>query len=316
MQQQEYEIIEHRKLKHLHVFVIHIIYRNFHMHSDYELIHILDGHATITCRNQRILLNAGDSLILNPYDLHEISSGESGITALILQFSKHFCKDYLPVLSHSIFPYESIGQILPSPVYNDCFVKDLHQLTFDYLNNSDYFAFSCIKNLISVLQLLYLYMDVSIVDENAILARKKKTERMNRITTYIDANYTFPIRLQELADMEGLTVTYFSHFFSENFGITFQDYLTTVRLEHALHLAMNENLSIQLLAELSGFSDSKYLIKAFSQKFGCLLNDYLANPHFSHTTTGEEHNKSAHTLQQILSAKEAAIYLSQADSRT
>ena len=61
---QEFEIIEHHKLKHVNAFLIQIIYRNFHMHSDFELLSVLDGSCLVTLRDCVLSLSPGDSVLI------------------------------------------------------------------------------------------------------------------------------------------------------------------------------------------------------------------------------------------------------------
>jgi YesN/AraC family two-component response regulator len=49
-------------------------------------------------------------------------------------------------------------------------------------------------------------------------------------------HYQHPIRLEEVAKTVGMTPAYLSHFISKNLGVSFQDYLTSLRFEHALRM--------------------------------------------------------------------------------
>ena len=92
---------------------------------------------------------------------------------------------------------------------------------------------------------------------------------MSRLVSYIDANYQFPIRLAEVAETEGVTPTHLSHFFTENFGMSFQQYLNNIRFEHGLRLIDNHTMSIADIAVSSGFSDTKYMTRICMERFGC-----------------------------------------------
>ena len=63
---------------------------------------------------------------------------------------------------------------------------------------------------------------------------EKYMERMLRIINYIDEHYNEPITLQSIAKQEFLSVPYLSKFFSENIGLNFQSYLTSIRLKNAV----------------------------------------------------------------------------------
>ena len=103
---------------------------------------------------------------------------------------------------------------------------------------------------------------------------EKKVQRMSRMLSFLEENHQMQVRLQDLARQEGLTPTYVSHFFSESFGITFQDYLNNIRFERAMGLLRGTAMSVRDIALSSGFSDPKYLNKIFLQKMGCTLMAY------------------------------------------
>ena len=106
-------------------------------------------------------------------------------------------------------------------------------------------------------------MDTAELSETEYTKRKKQNRRIDRITSYISENYQGPIRLSDLAEMEGITTTHLSHFFTENFGMTFQEYLKDKRLECALRMIGDDSLTISEIASSSGFSELKYMTKAF-----------------------------------------------------
>ena len=62
----------------------------------------------------------------------------------------------------------------------------------------------------------------------------KFDERIRQINNYIRANYSQPISLKELADQLYLSNGYLSRFFKRNYGMSFAEYLTNVRLFHAV----------------------------------------------------------------------------------
>ena len=56
-----------------------------------------------------------------------------------------------------------------------------------------------------------------------------KTKKMRSILSYIEANYQEKLLLSDVARHEHLSVTYLLHFFTENFGLNFQEYLSNLR---------------------------------------------------------------------------------------
>lgn len=269
----EYEIIRHSKIRHINAFVINIIYRNFHMHSDFELLLILEGTGAIQIKNDLFVVKTGDALLLNPNEMHEIDTGGKGITAVILQFSRHFGNDYFPFLRNTRFQTGNLKSCFNDKDYQE-FLWTVTRLTASYITGGPLFEFQCVGLLINFLLLCCRNLNYEVLTENDYDEYKRKSDRMNRISSYIDENYLFPIRLKELAQAEHVTATHLSHFFSDNFGVTFQEYLSGKRLEQALRLSADKTLSLAELSDRSGFSDPKYLNKAFREKFGYPFREY------------------------------------------
>lgn len=277
----EYEIVPHSKLRYINVFVIEINYRNFHMHSDFELIIVLDGNGSIKLKNDNLVLKAGDAVLINPNEVHEINSSDNNdLKLIIIQFSRHFCHDYFSLLRNTNFKTANIKSVFKDNYPK--FIKLSINLAVAYIHSNDYFELECINILTNILLLLYKYMDYQVLndDKYAEYERKKKFGRMNRIESFIDENYQYPIRLADIAAKEKITVTHLSHFFTENFGVTFQEYLNSKRLEQALRLAENKDLSLSTISQMSGFSDPKYLLKAFKNRFGYSFKAYRNSANF------------------------------------
>lgn len=301
----EYEIIRHTKLKHIHAFVNNITYRNFHMHSDFELLLVLQGKGRIKVKNDIFAVEEKDVLLINPNEIHEFDAREGSLKLIIIQFSRHFCNDYYPLLRNTYFKTEKLENCFSSDDYHKL-LKLLTDFTDAYIRADAFFAFSCVSLLLQILALCYQNMEYVIMEESEYREHKRKKDRMNRISSYIDENYLYPIRLKDIAETENLSVTHVSHFFTENFGVTFQEYLNSKRLEHALQLTVDKRLSLAAISEMSGFSDAKYLNKAFFNRFSYPFREYNNPPH---TMSQEEPKAGPGALQQICSTEESLAFI-------
>ena len=100
--------------------------------------------------------------------------------------------------------------------------------------------------------------------------------RINRITDYIIEHHQERIALDDVAALENITSYHASHFIKKMLGISFQDYLSNVRFDHALQLIHQTDLSILDICLESGFSSSHYLNQMFQKTFGCTTKEYIA----------------------------------------
>ncbi len=106
------------------------------------------------------------------------------------------------------------------------------------------------------------------------LDKQLKENRVERIVNYIDENYRQKITLAKLAEMENISTTYLSHFFTKTFGVSFHVYLSRLRFEKALVLLRNKSFPLVDICMNCGFSDTRYLEAACRRTFGCSVSEY------------------------------------------
>ena len=265
---QEYEFVRYSRLHHIKVFLNKIQYRNYHTHNAFEIFLVLDGEGTLSLQNEIIKLMPGSIIIINPYEPHEIQTGNEAVLGLFLQVSRHFCKDYFPYFSNLSF----------SNRYLSGNITELREVIFQiascYLEAKPLFEIELVSLVGGLFCRLMKDFKVNVLNEHNHSLREKKNQRMKRITAYINDHYTEPIRLSELADIEGLTATHISHLFKDYYGITFQNYLTNLRFEKAITFILNTRLSQMDIALSCGFSDAKYLSSIIKKRLGCNLSEY------------------------------------------
>lgn len=91
--------------------------------------------------------------------------------------------------------------------------------------------------------------------------------RIQNIMEYIDENYQQKIYLSDIAAREHLNVYYLSHFFKDKTGISFQQYLSNVRLKKAYWQIENTTQNITTIALDCGFPNVKALNKMFKEVY-------------------------------------------------
>ena len=117
-----------------------------------------------------------------------------------------------------------------------------------------------------------------------ILERNRQTGRedvVEKAIAYLQSNYGNPnISAQYLADKYHITPSYFSRLFHEKCGCTFPDYLAALRIERSRELLLErENLSIQEICELVGYSNASYFTTSFKKKYGMTPGQFRRSQH-------------------------------------
>lgn len=271
---QEYEIIHHTTMQNLKIFLVNLQYREPHIHGDFELCYILDGSALFRSREQEIQLNKGDFVFLNSCQLHEIFSRKNqSAFILAIQISSGFCKEYFPSISDLDFTFCSGSQYLPEPLPHT-FAALLIRLACLYFQKENGFEFKCISLLNLIFYHLIHFLPCQLPDGTETSKKDTRNLRIQKLAHYIEDHYTEKLLLTDLARKEGLTVSYLSHFFKDNFQMSFQSYLAGRRCEKARSLLLLTNRNLLDICMESGFSDIKYMTTAFRTRYGCSPKEY------------------------------------------
>ena len=87
------------------------------------------------------------------------------------------------------------------------------------------------------------------------------------------------IKLNDLANIAGLSPNYFSHLFKKNNGISLWDYITAKRIEKAINiLRHNRELTILEIALECGFNNTTNFNKAFKKQKCLTPSEFRKNP--------------------------------------
>ena len=92
---------------------------------------------------------------------------------------------------------------------------------------------------------------------------------IQRAKAYIHQNYMLDISLEQVSRHVNMSPNYFSSVFAEVAGVHFIDYVTGVRITHALELLMNDSIPIYTVCEKVGYRNSRYFSQIFRTAIGC-----------------------------------------------
>ncbi len=96
---------------------------------------------------------------------------------------------------------------------------------------------------------------------------------------YMLANPSASISLRTFAEKFGITESYFSHLFHENAGVSFKQYLTSLRMECAKRLLSEGELSVIDVGFECGFVSPSQFSRSFKMHTGMTPSAYRAKKH-------------------------------------
>ena len=102
----------------------------------------------------------------------------------------------------------------------------------------------------------------------------EKKDIIAEVKEYIASNYTKDISMVEAAELFYVNPYYLSHLFKKKTGVTFQSYLTNLRIERAKKLLEDTDMKIYEICEFSGYSNNNHFIKIFTKIVGIKPSEY------------------------------------------
>lgn len=103
----------------------------------------------------------------------------------------------------------------------------------------------------------------------------EQTQLIERAVRYITTHFTEPITQTDVAEALGVTPAYLSSVFHEEKGESYSKFLVRLRMtQAALLLKSNPSLTIQQVAEQTGYASDKHFIGVFKKYFGATPNEY------------------------------------------
>lgn len=102
----------------------------------------------------------------------------------------------------------------------------------------------------------------------------KEQKLMERVIQYIEAHYMDEISLEAVAAIAFMNPYYFSSFFKKQMKQNFKQYVTDLRMNHAISLLKTTDLMVYEIAEKVGYKNARHFSDMFKKYTGKLPQEY------------------------------------------
>lgn len=82
----------------------------------------------------------------------------------------------------------------------------------------------------------------------------------------INERYADDLSAEEMAQIAGMSYSYFSRYFKSTVGLSYSEYLNAVRIKASEKLLIDSDLSVADIATAVGFSNTSYYIAQFKKQ--------------------------------------------------
>lgn len=91
---------------------------------------------------------------------------------------------------------------------------------------------------------------------------------IKRVLEYIAQNLSGDISCEKMAEYINMNTNYFSRLFKKEIGVSFSDYVIKKKIDKATYFLKYSEMSVEDIAELTGFVNVSYFYKAFKKVTG------------------------------------------------
>ena len=264
-----------------------------HYHPYYELFYIVDGSCKMFVEHSLFNCCPGDLIILPEGVLHR-SQYEKNVCVerITFSFTQNFASSLDQNISHDFleknFPlikihFEGSGRNKIEELFEKLLV------CFNFLDAEDEktelpagvnvdgnAGLEKIQVNVLVLQIFLAVIRKALETEPSGREQliDEVTDKIQSSAKFIFENFSSDISLSQAASIAGMSETYFSRKFHEITGYSFKEYLTNVRIQHAIKMLQACSCSVTQIATTCGFSDGNYFGDAFRKKTGLSPRDF------------------------------------------
>lgn len=248
-----------------------------HNHNFFELTFVLKGSGQHILNDSIIDYKAGNVFFLTPKDEHEFVISEPTRFGLI-KFTEQMFLEKAAFSSNSHWRKNLESVIFHSNIVAECIVHyendkqqlfGLYALIRDELKNSEVYGRNVLEELFGAL-LIVLSRNIKRSIKNKPAAEITDKEKINDILTYIRQNIldNEKIKLKTIAEEFYISANYIGIYIKKHAGISVQQYVTETRVKMAERMLKQTQLSIQEIADKTGFVDASHFNKTFKKHNG------------------------------------------------
>ena len=267
-----------------------------HTHLDIELFYVLEGRVEFTLEDKAYMMEAEDFLMVNSGRRHAYDGSRN---ALIGCF--HISYDELSrLLKQNLILFWCNSTVEDGELYEEVreIIKKIINQHYYHSGEDLIYLYSLYYELLHVLQSNFLLTQE---DSRYKGELHKFDDRKQKIAEYIRQNYDKPIGLSDLAEHLYLSPAYLSKYIKKQFGMSFLEYMNTVRLGYALSELLYSDKPVVRIAMDTGFANSAAFNKAFKEKYHMTPSVYRSQWH-GEPETVSKNVRAQNTLKKQVDA--------------
>lgn len=244
----------------------HINWNTMHLHDSIEIVRVNSGKINCSVAGKIAVLEKGSIILINCRVIHRIFPGKY-VDITIIQSETEKYTDTDTSFSQNFSEFISRNKRAP---YIICHCgSELWEIADSLIRESREKQKGYEKYIKAGIYRLCAFMERNGLSESEDISETDKLRKIQPAVEYIDENFRDRLSLNDIAQRCNMSRFELCRAFKNLSGTTVFDYVTFVRLRHAIRLIKNKDHSISDAAFECGFCSVQYFNRVFKANLGC-----------------------------------------------
>lgn len=244
-----------------------------HWHEEFEIIYNLDDSFLLGIGDEEIWLEKGDIYIVEPRIIHAFKPQDIPRDRFIIQFrvkEMHVLKGY----NESVRFYNPLLKADDNNPLQQLVQQAMEDIITEVAQDDGGSKYMIMSNLYKIFGTLMRNVELENISEGEINLRRVKTDKIQRIFDYVVNNFKKDITLDKAADYLGYSKYYLAHFFKDETGMTFMNYVNHYRIMIAGEWLLESEATVTEICMDVGFNSIKTFNRVFKSIKGLPPSKY------------------------------------------
>lgn len=239
-----------------------------HNHLRIEINYVKKGNCILRLDNESVTFREGEIMIITSGINHLFEAGSEGTTLMQLEFLpeifSHFnlntkagTNDFTPA---PVFLFSEENRLIKI-VNNVRIMRVVQRIVNELKTKSLHYQYLVIMYYAELLILIYRYMDETYLPICT-------NDSLKKAIAYIRLNYHSDINIKSVAGHTEISERYLRSLFAQHLNLSPLDYLNQIRINKAVELLRNTEMSIKEVCFQCGFQSPQYFSRIFKQQMG------------------------------------------------
>lgn len=232
-----------------------------HRHHEIEIIYALKNSFIIKIEGNTFNVRQGEMIIIPHFSAHEITDSDEDSKQLLIEGGPSLLGNAFDELSALNIDNPVIR--LSDSSFGEKFSSVIEEIIAEKSSPSTGSELTVKGNIIRLFG--YIIEEFPVSDNKNASKDIVQIKNIETVLDLIYSNYSANLTVDKAAEVSGYGKSNFCKIFKNTVGTSFHRYLNGYRIKMAKYYLKNTKLSINEIAELTGFSDAKTFRRVFKE---------------------------------------------------